>query len=131
MTYVAPFAFLKQRNKINAATDIDHVVLSYRDFLDVLRSLLRGMPVDENWYLREYPDVDEAVRAGIFKSAKHHFVQNEYFEGRRPGYCEVDEDWYLLTYPDVSSAIDAKLLASATEHFHLSGYEEGRLPREF
>jgi hypothetical protein len=58
-------------------------------------------------------------------------VQNGYFEGRRPGYCEVNEDWYLLTYPDVSSAIDAKLLPSATEHFHVSGYEEGRLPREF
>jgi hypothetical protein len=131
MTYVAPLAFLKRRYKISAATDIDRVVFSYRDFLDILRALLRGVTVDENWYLREYPDVHEAVRAGLFKSAKHHFVQNGYFEGRKPGHCEVDEDWYLLTYPDVSSAIDAKLLASATEHFHVSGYEEGRLPREF
>lgn len=131
MTYVAPLAFLKQRYKINATTDLDRVVLSYRDFLEILRSLLRGVKVDENWYLREYPDVEEAVKAGTFKSAKHHFVQNGYFEGRRPAYCEVDEDWYLLTYPDVSNAIDAELLASATEHFHASGYAEGRLPHEF
>jgi hypothetical protein len=131
MTYVAPFAFLKQRYRINATTDVDHVALTYRDFVDMLRSLLRGVEVDENWYFREYPDVAEAVRAGIFKSAKHHFVQNGYFEGRKPGHCAVDEDWYLLTYPDVSNAIDSKLLASAAEHFHASGYEEGRLPYDF
>ncbi|HWB51012.1 MAG TPA: hypothetical protein VG651_18020 [Stellaceae bacterium] len=131
MTYVAPLAFLKQRYKINATTDLDRVVLSYRDFLEILHSLLRGVEVDEAWYLSQYPDVEEAVKAGIFKSGKHHFLQNGYLEGRRPAYCAVDEDWYLLTYPDVSNAVDANMLASATEHFHAAGYEEGRLPREF
>jgi hypothetical protein len=131
MTYVAPFAFLKRRYKINATADVDRVTLSYRDFQELLRSALRGIYVDEEWYLRQYPDVEEAIRSGTFKSAKHHFLQNGYFEGRRPGYCQVDEDWYLLTYPDVASAIDAELLMSATEHFHSSGYEEGRLPSEY
>jgi hypothetical protein len=131
MTYVTPFAFLKQRYRINATADLDRVVLTYGDFLDILRALLRGVPVDEDWYLREYPDVGEAISAGIFKSAKHHFMQNGFLEGRKPADCEVDEDWYLLTYPDVLSAIDADLVTSATEHFHASGYEEGRLPREF
>lgn len=131
MTYVAPFAFLKQRYKISATTDLERVTLPYRDFLEIMRSLLRGIDVDEDWYFREYPDVQEAVRSGIFKSAKHHFLENGYFEGRKPGRCEVDEEWYLITYPDVSTAIDAKLVVSATDHFHSSGYEEGRLPSEF
>jgi hypothetical protein len=131
MTYVAPFAFLKRRYKVSATADVDRVTLSYRDFQELLRSVLRGVHVDEGWYLREYPDVEEAIRSGVFKSAKHHFVQNGYFEGRRPGPCEVDEDRYLLTYPDVASAIDAKLLMNGTEHFQSSGYEEGRLPSEY
>ena len=130
MTYVAPFAFLKKKYKINATSDIDRVSLSFRDFSEIIRSLLRGVSVDEAWYLREYPDVQEAVKAGIFKSAKHHFLENGYFEGRKPAHCEVDEDWYLITYPDVSSAIDSKAVASATEHFHSSGFDEGRLPSE-
>ena len=131
MTYVAPFAFLKRKYKINANSDIDRISLSFRDFSEIIRSLLRGVSVDEEWYLREYPDVQEAVKSGIFKSAKHHFMENGYFEGRKPGPCEVDEDWYLITYPDVSTAIDSKAVASATEHFHASGFEEGRLPSEF
>jgi hypothetical protein len=122
---------LKQRYKINANADVERVNLPYRDFLEIFRSVLRGVEVDEEWYFREYPDVEQAVKSGIFKSAKHHFLENGYFEGRKPGNCAIDEEWYLLTYPDVSSAIEAKLVPSATEHFHASGYEEGRLPTEF
>lgn len=131
MSYVAPFGFLKQRFKINAVEDIDRVNLSYRDFLEILRSLLRGVAVDEDWYLREYPDVEEAIRSGVFKSARHHFIENGYLEGRKPAYCTVDEDWYLAQYPDVSSAIEANAVLSADEHFHASGYDEGRLPYEY
>jgi hypothetical protein len=131
MTYVAPFAFLKQRYKINATAEIDRVNLTYRDFLAILQSVLRGIEVDEEWYFQEYPDVETAVKSGIFKSAKHHFLENGYFEGRRPAPCEVDEDWYLGTYPDVSNAIEAKVVVSAADHFHSSGYDEGRLPSEF
>jgi hypothetical protein len=131
MPYVAPFAFLKQRYKITAVEDVDRVNLTYRDFMEILHSLLRGVAVDEAWYYREYPDVAEAVRRGIFKSAKHHFLENGYLEGRRPGPCVVDEDWYLVTYPDVSLAIEAQAVTSATEHFFNSGYDEGRLPSEY
>jgi hypothetical protein len=111
--------------------DVDRISLSYRDLLEVLRSLLRGVHVDEEWYFQEYPDVEEAVKSGIFKSAKHHFLENGYFEGRKPAPCAVDEDWYLATYPDVSTAIEAKVVQSASEHFDSSGYDEGRLPSEY
>jgi hypothetical protein len=131
MTYVAPFASLKQKYKITATSDGDRVNLLYRDFQEVVRAILRGVDVDEEWYFREYPDVRQAVDSGIFKSAKHHFLQNGYFEGRRPAHCEVDEEWYLLTYPDVSTAIEARSVLSAADHFHAAGYDEGRLPSEY
>ena len=40
--------------------------------------------VDEDWYLREYHDVSQAVRANIFPSGQDHFVELGYREGRHP-----------------------------------------------
>ena len=95
MPYLPPFAFVKQKYRITAATDRDRVSLVYKDLLEITRLFLRGVAVDEEWYLKEYPDVGEAISDGQFKSAKHHFVENGYFEGRRPHAFEVDEEWYL------------------------------------
>jgi hypothetical protein len=67
----------------------------------------------------------------MFKSPKHHFVENGYFEGRRPAQFEVDVEWYLTTYPDVADGIEAGKIVSATEHFLSNGYAEGRLPSEY
>jgi hypothetical protein len=71
------------------------------------------------------------MQRGEFKSAKHHFVENGYFEGRRPHKFEIDEEWYLVTYPDVADGIEAGHIASAQEHFISNGYAEGRLPSEY
>jgi hypothetical protein len=131
VTYLPPFAFLKQKYRISAATDRDRVNLMYKDFLDITRLFLRGVAVDSEWYLQEYPDVAEAIQSGDFKSAKHHFVENGYFEGRRPHSFEVDEEWYLVTYPDVADGVEAGQITSAQEHFLSNGYAEGRLPSEY
>ena len=40
--------------------------------------------VDEAWYRQTYPDVDEAIRQGREVSAKSHFVEQGYHEGRKP-----------------------------------------------
>ena len=131
MSYLPPFAFLKQKYRITAATDRDRVNLMYKDFLEITRLFLRGVAVDEKWYLKEYPDVGDAIKDGQFKSAKHHFVENGYFEGRRPHQFEVDEEWYLVTYPDVADGVEAGQITSAREHFVSDGYAEGRLPSEY
>ena len=131
MSYLPPFAFVKQKYKITANGDRDRATLVYRDLLDIVKLLLRGVTVDDRWYLATYPDVAEAIEAGMFKSAKHHFVENGYFEGRRPAQFEVDEEWYLTTYPDVADGIEAGKIVSATEHFFSNGYAEGRLPSEY
>jgi len=131
VSYLPPFAFVKQKYKITANGDRDRATLVYRDLLDIVKLLLRGVTVDDRWYLATYPDVAEAIEAGMFKSAKHHFVENGYFEGRRPAQFEVDEEWYLTTYPDVTDGIEAGKIVSATEHFFSNGYAEGRLPSEY
>ena len=40
--------------------------------------------VDEAWYRETYPDVDEAIRQGREVSAKSHFIEQGYHEGRKP-----------------------------------------------
>jgi hypothetical protein len=129
--YLPPFAFIKQKYRISAATDRDRVSLIYKDLLEITCLFLRGVAVDEEWYLKEYPDVAEAISDAQFKSAKHHFVENGYFEGRRPHAFEVDEEWYLVTYPDVADGVEAGHITSAHDHFLSNGYAEGRLPSEY
>jgi hypothetical protein len=40
---------------------------------------------DEEWYLREYPDVAHAVREGRGPSGRSHYISHGRSEGRLPG----------------------------------------------
>jgi hypothetical protein len=42
------------------------------------------MGIDENWYLRENPDVADGIQRGDLASAQQHFDQAGYKEGRQP-----------------------------------------------
>lgn len=131
MTYLPPFAFLKHKYRITAVADRDRINLTHVDFTEIIKLLLRGVTIDEKWYLREYPDVADAIRDGAFRSARHHFIENGYFEGRRPCRFEVDAEWYLQQYPDVADGVSAGTITSAEEHFQRDGYAEGRRPAEY
>ena len=128
MHHMVPFSELKGRIKVVSVKGQLKVDLNYDEFLDVVRQLLHAVAVDEEWYLKTYPDVAEAVSAGIHSTAAHHFVENGYAEGRRPFFMTVDEDWYLKQYPDVGEGIATGEFASAQDHFSKHGYEEGRRP---
>jgi hypothetical protein len=97
---------------------------------NAIKLILRGIEVDEDWYLKQYPDVKEAISRGVFRSGKHHFVENGYFEGRRPYRVVVDEEWYGRAYPDVNEGLEFGEVSSFQEHFELYGEKEGRLPSE-
>ena len=128
MNCLASFKAVRNRLKvvtINGSTKIDS---SYDDFVEIVKLLLRGTEFDEKWYLTKYPDVAGAVKAGAFKSGRHHFIEVGYFEGRRPRDFEVDEKWYIETYPDVAEGIGKNKIASAYQHFNEHGYDEGRWP---
>jgi hypothetical protein len=129
--YVAPYSVILENLGVKAIAESASVTVAGSDMLQLIRLLLRSVAVSEAWYRQTYPDVDDAIQSGEYKSAKHHFVENGYFEGRRPGPMTVDEEWYLNTYPDVADGIENGEISSPQDHFQDHGYAEGRLPREY
>jgi hypothetical protein len=131
LTYVPPFSAVKGKISMVTIRGQKRVNNTYEELIDIIKLLLHGVQVDESWYLGNYKDVAEAVAAGRYKSAKHHFVEEGYFEGRRPAMVDVDQNWYLAQYPDVAEGIAKGLFKSVTDHFMSHGYEEGRLPAPY
>ncbi len=128
MRYLQPFSSLNEHLVLSSEDGKPWVKISYDNFEAMVRKLLNAVDVDEDWYRRSYPDVDQAIREGVIKSAHEHFLASGYFEGRLPGEIEVDEEWYFTTYPDIASAAKAGEVGSAKQHFLTYGYAEGRQP---
>jgi hypothetical protein len=106
-------------------------VLVPAGFVDsAIRRLVRGIAVNEAWYLVRYPDIAGAVAQGSFKSATHHYRAYGFFEDRMPDSIAVNEEFYLRAYPDVAAQIAASRIASAQSHFETYGFKEGRLPQD-
>ena len=129
MDYLPPFEGLKAFLNFAAVNGELTVSASYTQFTILIRTLLSGIEVNETWYLSQYPDVAEAIRKGVITSAKEHFLNDGYFEGRMPFPIAVDEAWYLEQNPGVAEYIARGELLSAQQHFNDNGYREGRLPR--
>ncbi len=131
MLYLPPFESVQQRLNISGANGKKRVNMAYSDFVSLIKLLLRGVDIDEDWYLKQYPDVAAAVQGGSYKSARHHFIEEGYFEGRKPGELELDETWYMNNYADVAAGVRSGAISSARDHYRDHGYAEGRLPSEF
>jgi hypothetical protein len=129
--HVMPFKRLIQDLGFDPIAIPDTISLKRDQFEKLIKILLRAIDIDEKWYRATYPDVDAAINKGTYKSAKHHFIADGYFEGRRPGKVFVDEDWYKQAYPDISEAVEFGEFASCQEHFDQFGEAEGRFPREY
>ena len=128
MKYIPPFDLIRRSAEISTIRGELRVNVSYDDFIRLLKKMIVGTVVDEEWYLRTYEDIAKAVREGTIKSAQHHFVEDGYFEGRLPFPIKVDERWYSAQYPDVGDSVRRGVLPSAQAHFDEDGYREGRLP---
>lgn len=85
---------------------------------------------DESFYLAQYPDVANAVRAKQIPSGLQHFLNSGIREGRTlisRFYAQPDREAnYRQTYPDVDRAIRSGVLASGLQHYIQSGGGEGR-----
>lgn len=129
MQYLPPFETIK--NLLSLSTIRGKLVASasYDDVQVLIRTLLAGIDVDEPWYLQRYPDIADAIRAGLTPSAKEHFLNNGYFEGRLPFSITVDEAFYFSRYPEIAQAVRDGIVESAQAHFDEHGYKEGRMPR--
>ena len=130
MKYLPPFELIRRAAEISTIRGELRVSMSYEDFVNLLKTILMGIEVDEQWYASNYPDIGEAIRDGRIPSAKQHFVDDGYFEGRLPFAMPVNEAWYLEKYPDVADYLRRGMLESAQGHFDDDGYREGRLPFE-
>ena len=126
--YIPPFAVIKESVEISTSKGQLIATATYENLIRIIKLLVSGLEVDEDWYLLQYPDVAAAVAEGTIISARQHFVDDGYFEGRLPVAMEVDERWYNKEYPDVAESIRKGDEPSAQAHFLREGYKEGRLP---
>ena len=80
---------------------------------------------NEDYYLRENPDVAAAVARGDFESGFQHFQLNGVAEGRNPGEF-FNVSFYLEQNPDVAASG-----LNAVDHFLEFGAGESRSPNAF
>jgi len=83
----------------------------------------------ERPYLSEYPDVEVAVRRGIFASGAEHWLlvgRDEIAAGRRSPLAGFDQARHLAGRPDVVQAIQLGTYASALDHWLQIGSHEER-----
>lgn len=87
---------------------------------------------NEEAYFILYPDVAQAVGAGLFSSGVEHFALLGADEGRYSPVGTFDsEQVYLDKYPDVAAAVASGLFLSGYDHFLQVGQFEGRSPTFF
>ena len=128
MKYIPPFDMIRRSVEISTVKGELRVNVSYEDFINLLKTMLAGVEVNEEWYLKTYEDIAKAVREGGLQSARQHFVDDGYFEGRMPFPIRVDERWYLQQNPDVAEGVRRGIIESGQAHFEEDGYREGRMP---
>jgi O-antigen biosynthesis protein len=103
-------------------------------FLHYLRRVATGKPeirtslyFDPVWYLQQYQAVGEAIAAGEWSCALHHYLSNNTPTAFDP-LPEFSETYYLARYKDIETAVEAKDRRNGYEHFLSHGALELRLP---
>lgn len=125
MSYLVPYSVLVPPAE---RQDESCLIVSGAELRRLIAGLIIQIVVDEQWYRHRYRDVAEAVDAGHVNSARDHYIEAGYFEGRLPRPVSVDEEWYLEMYPDVAYAVRRGRFENGQEHFDRDGFREGRLP---
>ena len=128
MKYVPPFDLIRRSVEVSTIKGELRVSVSYEDFITIIKMIIAGIEVNEAWYAETYEDISKAIREGSIRSAKRHFVDDGYFDGRMPFAIRVDEKWYPQQYPDVAESVRRGIVASGQVHFDEDGYREGRIP---
>jgi hypothetical protein len=126
--YLPPFEVLKSFLTISNVKGELMVSCTYENMVQMLRRVIAGVEVDEPWYLERYPDIADAIDKGLVQSARLHFVNDGFFEGRSPFPIRVDERYYLSHNAGVAEYVRKGILESGQQHFDENGYAEGRLP---
>lgn len=84
---------------------------------------------DEQFYLAQNQDVEEAIAEGLFQTAFEHFSRYGQFERRHPNPI-FDSEYYLAQNPDIQSEVEEGITTVAA-HFVNIGQTENRSPNPF
>ena len=122
------FASLLNQKILIQANSSDYFGVDQYFLKECLRPLIDRIALDQQWYLKRYPDVKQAILKSAVKSVREHYARFGFFEHRLPYHIQVEEDWYLGQYPDVEQAIGRREFQSGQEHFERNGFGEGRIP---
>jgi hypothetical protein len=128
LRYLPSFEIIKGMLNLTTARGRTRVDMTYEDFQKMIRTLLSVIEVDEAFYLERNPDVADGIRRGGIRSAREHFIDHGYFEGRQPYRMLVDEKWYVETHADIAETLRDGVYMSGQDHFDGPGYPEGRAP---
>lgn len=126
--YLPPFQVVQGLLNVTSSRGKTRVDMTFDEVKDLIRHLLSVVEVDEAFYLARNPDVAEGIAQGNIKSAREHFLDHGYFEGRMPYPILIDEQWYLDENPDIVETVQKGEYESAQAHFDGPGYREGRRP---
>jgi hypothetical protein len=73
--YLPPFDLIRRSVEISTVRGELRVAMSYETFIDIIKMMIAGIEVNEQWYAETYQDIGEAISAGRIASAKHHFMR--------------------------------------------------------
>ena len=127
-TYVPPhFGRFRQSAKVYGwEQGHETLTISRSGFLTLMQELLAFADFDEAWYLTTYEDVADAVSQKKIASARDHYLQYGYFEGRVPTAKGFDAAYYAKQHADVVKALKGSDPKQLLRHFIDFGYAEGR-----
>ena len=128
LTAPVAFAELKTRLPVNPRRGRLLVTIERVEFIRLVKTILRAVPVDEAWYRNTYPAAAKMIDGGTFRSATEHFAEQGYFDGWLPFDIIVDDEWYVARYDHVRTGLQRGVARSAKDHFLQVGYHEGCRP---
>jgi len=123
-----PFAQLKTRLRIIPTRGRLRVDIEREDLLEIIRTMLLAVPVDEAWYLSVYPAVAKVIDDEKLPSVADHYAKQGYFANYFPFEIAVDADWYVSRYDHVRTGLSKGVATSPQDHFMRLGYREGCRP---
>jgi len=109
-----------------AELDSGVVQVSVAGLRCLIGEIVKQLEVDEQWYLKRYPDVQAAVLAGDVLNASQHFQEAGFIEGRLPRQLSFDPGFYYEKYSDLQNAFQKEDVEGLRRHFETKGYSEGR-----
>lgn len=83
---------------------------------------------DPEWYLAAYPDVENAIKDGVFLNALHHYLTNTTPRAYNPNQW-FSESHYAHLYPDVAQIVTDGGFRNGYDHFVRYGAREMRTPQ--